>query len=143
VIALYGDHNGLWERDKEEVETFLTKETITDEQWFCDYVPVPLLLYNPQIKGESIEVYGGQVDFLPTIAGLMGSGPEEYKYAMGTNLLAGEDKDVLVPGGDYIKQTLRVNQDNITSELRPRELQTLDIADKIIRTNFFARTKSQ
>jgi len=150
VIALYGDHDGVREQDREEIATLLAKREITDEDWIRDYVPVPLLLYTPKMKGEIMEVYGGQVDFLPTIACLMGIEPPWYRYAMGTNLLAGENEEVIVPGGDYIKQTFRVSQDSIVvtqdsivSQDIPRELRTLDIADRIIRTNFIARTKSQ
>ncbi|HHT87447.1 MAG TPA: sulfatase-like hydrolase/transferase [Clostridiales bacterium] len=83
VIALYGDHHGLncgMEDIKESVSRFIGREYDYDEM-----LNVPLLIHIPNSDVcETIHTTGGQIDFLPTIANIMGLTPDN-------NLMLGQD----------------------------------------------------
>ncbi|TAH74914.1 MAG: hypothetical protein EWM47_01155 [Anaerolineaceae bacterium] len=71
VIAFYGDHHGLncgMEDVRESVSKFIGRIYDYDEM-----LNVPMLIHipNSNIK-ETIQTTGGQIDFLPTIANIMG-----------------------------------------------------------------------
>lgn len=71
VIALYGDHHGLncgMEDVQEKMSKFLGREYDYDEM-----LNVPLIIHVPGsgVK-ETISTTGGQIDFFPTIANIMG-----------------------------------------------------------------------
>ncbi len=71
AIILYGDHHGLDARNEEinaEVTEFLGKPYQEDEMY-----RVPMMIHIPQsnLKRE-IKTVGGQIDFYPTIANLIG-----------------------------------------------------------------------
>lgn len=71
VIALYGDHHGLncnMDDVNESVSAFIGRNYDFDEM-----LNVPLIIHVPHsgIK-ETIHTTGGQIDFLPTIANIMG-----------------------------------------------------------------------
>lgn len=71
VIALYGDHHGLncgMKDVNESVSNFIGRNYDYDEM-----LNVPLIIHvpNSDIK-ETVHTTGGQIDFLPTIANIMG-----------------------------------------------------------------------
>jgi lipoteichoic acid synthase len=71
VIALYGDHHGLnlnMDNNKEMMENYLGRTYDYDEM-----LRIPLMIHVPGsgVK-ETISTTGGQIDFLPTIANIMG-----------------------------------------------------------------------
>lgn len=84
VIALYGDHHGMLISDdefyasiQEEVPKYIGRAYDYDEM-----LNIPLIIHVPNsgIK-ESIETVGGEVDFLPTIANIMGiTIPQPYIF---------------------------------------------------------------
>ncbi|GAB6086190.1 LTA synthase family protein [Alkaliphilus crotonatoxidans] len=71
IIIIYGDHHGIKLHDEESsahIEEFLGKEYLEDEM-----LRVPLIIHVPNSGiQEEITRVGGQVDFLPTVANLMG-----------------------------------------------------------------------
>lgn len=71
VFALYGDHHGLncnMEDVKESVSNFIGREYDYDEM-----LNVPMLIHIPDSNvKETIHTTGGHIDFLPTIANIMG-----------------------------------------------------------------------
>lgn len=138
VIAIYGDHDGMFERDKPEIERVFANKPISEEEWTRVYVPVPLLIYNSGLKAKTADVYGGQVDFLPTISYLMGVNSDDYRFAMGNNLLTTKDGYAIIPSGDYITRAAHVSPDKVENDLSGTDLHTLHIANLIIRTNFFS-----
>ncbi|WP_041444629.1 LTA synthase family protein [Syntrophobotulus glycolicus] len=140
LVVIYGDHDGLFERDKPQLEELWAGKTISGEEWVREYMPVPLIIYQPDFEGKRPGGYGGQVDVLPTIAYLMGFEQEAAHYAMGKNLLTPAGGFAIIPRGDYIKQMARVTPDRIDYDWDPDSEvgQTLQVADLIIRTNFFA-----
>jgi phosphoglycerol transferase MdoB-like AlkP superfamily enzyme len=79
VIALYGDHHGLncgMEDVNESVSNYIGRTYDYDEM-----LNVPLIIHLPgtDIK-ETIHTTGGQIDFLPTIANIMGLDLENTLY---------------------------------------------------------------
>jgi phosphoglycerol transferase MdoB-like AlkP superfamily enzyme len=71
VIALYGDHHALnlnMDNNKEMMENYLARAYDYDEM-----LRVPLMIHVPGsgVK-QTISTTGGQIDFLPTIANIMG-----------------------------------------------------------------------
>ncbi len=76
VIALYGDHHGLncgMDDVNESVSNFIGRNYDYDEM-----LNIPLIIHVPDsgIK-ETISTTGGQIDFLPTIANIMGLSLED------------------------------------------------------------------
>lgn len=87
IIAFYGDHLGLPKSDEEifkSVSRFLGKEYDFDTM-----MNIPLIVTVPGADREmnqTVSISGGQLDFLPTIAYLMGFDSLDTVY-MGHNLL--------------------------------------------------------
>ncbi len=71
VIALYGDHHGLncgMEEITDQMNAFLGRNYDYDEM-----MNIPLIIHVPGSKiHETINTTGGQVDFMPTMANIMG-----------------------------------------------------------------------
>jgi lipoteichoic acid synthase len=85
VIALYGDHHGLncgMEDVNEQVSEFIGRAYDYDEM-----LNVPLIIHVPGsgIK-ETISTSGGQIDFLPTMANIMGLDLSNNNFILGQDL---------------------------------------------------------
>lgn len=89
IIAIYGDHYGLNCKDKEIYESM--KRYLNYEYNYKEMLNIPLLIHIPgsNIK-RTIETVGGQVDFLPTIANLLGV-KVNNKYILGQDLINATD----------------------------------------------------
>jgi len=139
LLVIYGDHDGLFERDKPELEKLWVQQAIDEEEWIREYVPVPLLIHQAGLKGKTFNVYGGQVDVLPTLATLLGIEAEKTKFAMGKDLLRTKNGFAILPKGDYIPQAAFITPSVLERELDSQRQRALEIADLIIRTNFFEK----
>ncbi|WOO39176.1 LTA synthase family protein [Anaerocolumna sp. AGMB13020] len=89
VIALYGDHHGLnlnMDNNKEMMENYLGRAYDYDEM-----LRIPLMIHVPGsgVK-ETISTTGGQIDFLPTIANIMGL-EFNQPYILGQDLSNAKD----------------------------------------------------
>ncbi len=88
VIALYGDHHGMncgMEDVKYRVDEFLGRTYDYDEM-----LKVPLIIHVPGSGAhETISTTGGQIDFLPTIANVMGV-DYDNTFVMGQDLTNAE-----------------------------------------------------
>ncbi len=133
IIVLYGDHNGIFERDKSLIEKWKGK-SISTEEWYREYATVPFMIYNPGIKGKEIDAYGGQVDVYPTIASIMGT---SYTSGLGKNLLGSPSGTVVIPSGGYVTKSLMIGKDRIKSGLSEKALRTLDFSESLIKGNYF------
>lgn len=84
VIALYGDHHGLncgMEDVQEDVTAFIGRHYDYDEM-----LNVPLIIHVPGSEvAETIHTSGGHIDFMPTIANIMGISYDET-FALGQDL---------------------------------------------------------
>jgi phosphoglycerol transferase MdoB-like AlkP superfamily enzyme len=91
VIALYGDHHGMncgMEDVYDDVSNFIGRSYDYDEM-----LNVPLIIHIPGsgVK-ETISTTGGQIDFLPTIANIMGLPMEESNiFILGQDLTNAEE----------------------------------------------------
>jgi len=110
VIAIYGDHFGLSISDPDNVKYM--SQFLGRTYRFSDAANIPLLIHIPG-AGEEVEttvsVAGGQTDFLPTIAYLMGFDELDTLY-MGRNLLARDQKGFVVQHR-YAKQGTFITND--------------------------------
>ena len=85
IIALYGDHHGLNYEMDDNAEIM---ETIIDRQYdYDEMLHIPLIIHIPNSNyKETIKTVGGQIDFLPTFANIMGL-EIEHPYIMGQDLI--------------------------------------------------------
>ncbi|MDW4528430.1 LTA synthase family protein [Rossellomorea marisflavi] len=132
IIVLYGDHNGIFERDKSLIEKWKGK-SISNEEWYREYATVPFMIYNPGIKGKEIDAYGGQVDVYPTIASIMGT---SYTSGLGENLLDSPSGTVVIPSGGYVTKSLMIGKDRIVEGLGAQEQEMLNTSELIIKGDF-------
>ena len=134
IIVLYGDHNGIFERDKGLLENYLLNNKISSEEWYRTYATVPLLIYNPSIDGTRNPTIGGQIDVFPTIASIMGVSPPN---ALGSNLLTQSSGTVIVPSGGYVDSPLYITRKKITKGLSPSQEHLIDISNLIIKGDYY------
>ncbi|MFD1017655.1 LTA synthase family protein [Thalassobacillus hwangdonensis] len=143
LVVLYGDHDGLFQKDKPEVEKYWTKSPIDDEEWIREFSPVPLIIYHPDLAGKTIPVTGGQVDVLPTLHYLMGMERDISNSAMGRNLLFIDEGFAIIPKGDYAPKPLLVSDQAIINPLPDHHSESLYLSDLMIRANYFKHLKKQ
>ena len=127
VVVLYGDHEGVTKFYKDEIDKNqeLGKEAINNDK------RVPLIIYSKDLEKRTIDTYGGQVDFLPTISYLLGIEEKEYMYtAMGRNLLNTNESFVVLTTREY-----RGNS-NIKGE-KKKKLKAIDISNTMIKNDYF------
>lgn len=73
LFVLYGDHLGLPIYSLDRDDKVLMKELYGREYTSADMINIPLIISAPSVTpGVQLEQIGGQVDILPTIAGLTG-----------------------------------------------------------------------
>ncbi|WP_027399392.1 sulfatase-like hydrolase/transferase [Anaerovorax odorimutans] len=91
VIAIYGDHLGLTLKD-DEIKESMTR--VLDKEYdFDTMMNIPLIITIPGLDNninQTISVAGGQLDFFPTMAYLMGFDSLDTIY-LGHNLLSVKD----------------------------------------------------
>jgi len=137
IVVLYGDHDGIHKKDMEEVEKWITGKEVSDSEWVETFMLVPLIIYNPSIEGKTIHTVGGQIDLMPTLADLLGIDESKYRNsAMGQNLLTATKGFAIIPSGDYAERAY-VTDDEIQTYLDSTQQQVLDLADLIIRSDYF------
>jgi phosphoglycerol transferase MdoB-like AlkP superfamily enzyme len=127
VVVLYGDHEGIHKYFPDSLKDI----NLPQDWWKDNHKQIPLIVYQPGLKGEEITTTGGEIDTLPTICYLMGIDGKEYTgSAMGRNLLNTDKSFAVLQGGEYVgdsRDTKQVEHDK----------EGLDIADMIIRSNYF------
>jgi len=157
LVVLYGDHVGLpiYSLDKREQD--LLAELIGHEYGYADMINVPLIflsegsLYPVRFDGR----LGGQVDILPTIAGLMDI-PLYGHIHFGQNLFANQDnlipqryylpsgtlitgRSLFIPGEAYEDGTLYPlsgvpgDESLVTKDAFERALRLLQLSDSYVR----------
>lgn len=127
VVMIYGDHTGVHKFYEEEMED----APLEGNWWKENDMKIPLIIYNPEIKGETITKAGGQVDFLPTISYLLGIERKEFENTSMGRVLVNTNRDY----------TILNNGEIIGTPSRKEELENLEntykIADYIIKGNYF------
>ncbi|MCM8711313.1 LTA synthase family protein [Clostridium sp. SYSU_GA19001] len=131
VIVVYGDHTGIHKYHEDEVAKIKPQE----DWWQGNNWRVPLIIYNKDLTGEEITTIGGQVDLLPTLAYLFGIDKTDYEYtAIGRNLLNTKKNFAVLTNGSYIGE-------KSSDEEEQQAIKGLEIADKIIKSNYYKNYK--
>lgn len=127
VVVLYGDHEGIHKYFPDS----LKKVNLEGDWWQDNHKQTPLIIYQPGLSSEEITTTGGEIDILPTICYMMGIDRKEFAgEAMGRNLLNTDRSFAVLQGGKYVGAT-------DDSKQVEHSIKGLEIADKIIRSNYF------
>jgi Phosphoglycerol transferase and related proteins, alkaline phosphatase superfamily len=127
VVVIYGDHEGIHKYFPDSLKDI----NLPGDWWKDNNKGTPFLIYAPGLKGEEIKTAGGEVDILPTICYIMGIDENDYiNTAMGRNLLNTGKNFAVLQGGKYVG-------DNSDSKQVEHDIKGPDIADMIIRSNYF------
>ena len=126
VIMLYGDHCGVHKFYEDDI-----KDAPLEGDWWKDNEKeIPFMIYNPSIKGETISKEGGQIDFLPTIAYLLGFNRDAFEStSMGRVLVNTNRNAIILNDGEIIG--------NPTPKEKAHLEKSFNIADMVIQGNYF------
>ncbi|MBI6091749.1 LTA synthase family protein [Clostridium perfringens] len=126
VIMLYGDHCGVHKFYEDDI-----KDSPLEGDWWKDNEKeIPFMIYNPSIKGETISKEGGQIDFLPTIAYLLGFNRDKFdSTAMGRVLVNTNRNAIILNDGEIVG--------NPTPKEKAHLEKSFNIADMVIQGNYF------
>lgn len=82
MIAIYGDHMGMPMYSMEEADLELMKQFTGREYSYTDMFNIPLIISVPGAleEGKQVDHVGGHVDFMPTLANLLGISLEDRIY---------------------------------------------------------------
>ncbi|MGV2643016.1 sulfatase-like hydrolase/transferase, partial [Clostridium perfringens] len=126
VIMIYGDHGGVHKFYEDKIKD----APLEGDWWKDDEKEIPFLIYNPSINGETISKEGGQIDFLPTIAYLLGFNRDTFdSTAMGRVLVNTNRNASILNNGEIVG--------NPTPEEKAHLEKSFNIADMIIQGNYF------
>ncbi|MGG7187588.1 LTA synthase family protein, partial [Clostridium butyricum] len=130
IVVFMGDHTGIHKYYNDDIA-----QLSNQEEWFQDNGGrrVPVIIYDPSqnVKAKTFETFGGQIDMMPTILYLLGIPSDEYdQTCIGRNLLNTEKSFAVINNGS-IK-----GEENLTEEEKAIVSKSLDISDKIIRSNY-------
>ncbi|WP_082235694.1 LTA synthase family protein [Halobacillus massiliensis] len=136
VVAIYGDHNGVFRESKQEVETW-KGTSISDDEWRTDYVPVPLIVSSRDLPNPLvIKDVMGQIDTAPTLLDWFGF-PEGAMAdsALGHNMNRYMNEDVFLLRGDYGEKIV-ITQDKEVTDYAPYHSEALNVSEQLIKSNF-------
>jgi phosphoglycerol transferase MdoB-like AlkP superfamily enzyme len=128
TVVIYGDHCGVNKFYRPE----LAKIQAKDRWWQDNNNRVPLIIYDKRLNRKEITTASGQIDIMPTICYLMGV--EESRFAgtaMGRNLLKTQKNFAVLADMKVVGKPL-------SEQEKQDAVKGLAIADKIIRSNYFA-----
>ncbi len=126
VVVIYGDHCGVHKYYQDELYDIRPSE----DWWLSKNKCVPLIIYSQNMKGQKLDLIGGQVDILPTVSYLMGIDESEYiTTAVGRNLLKTKKSFAVLSDETYVG-TGTENEKQIAKD-------GVNISDKIVRGNYF------
>lgn len=92
VIMIYGDHTSIHSSYEEEIQS----APIEGDWWKKKDNKIPLIIYNKGSNSKIIEASGGQIDFYPTIAYLMGVSREELPDSIQGRILLNTERDAVI-----------------------------------------------
>lgn len=98
VFVLYGDHSAIPKSEFPALAEFLGLPQ-NDFTW-VSLQKIPLIIHCEGLDaGKIIDITGGQVDILPTLANLLGL---DAPYAMGTDLLNASSNSAIFRNGSFV-----------------------------------------
>ncbi|BDR59545.1 glycerol phosphate lipoteichoic acid synthase [Xylocopilactobacillus apicola] len=101
LIAFYGDHYGISDNHKPAIRKLLGRKSFGE---FDDvqFQRVPLIIYSEGLPGKIDHTYGGEIDFLPTLLGLMGI-DNTKTLQFGQDLLSGKSNQIVAQrNGNFV-----------------------------------------
>lgn len=126
VFVIYGDHASLHRYAESRLS-----EVNTEETWWKDQKRrIPLIIYTPHQDPEVFDVYGGQIDILPTIAYMMGIDRSEFEDSTMGRVLVNTDRNCTIFNDKTIKGDVKDDEE------RSHVSASYDIAEKFIRGNY-------
>ncbi|OPJ61207.1 LTA synthase family protein [Clostridium oryzae] len=127
VVAIYGDHTSLHKYYGDEITKMRPYK-----KWWDNGYRIPLILYSKGMKPEQVKTIGGQIDIMPTLCYTFGIDSKEYENTtMGRNLLNTKKSFALLANGTIL------GADKLSKKDIEHIKQSFDVADKIIRTDYF------
>lgn len=109
VVVLYGDHQGLQQKNFSDEDLALMKSVLGHDYTIMNQLNIPLIIHasGSSLKGQ-VDVVGGQIDILPTVSNLIGLSLDNYIH-FGQDLL--NDQDNLFAIRYYLPHGSFFNQD--------------------------------
>ncbi len=133
VIAIYGDHFGI--NCKEETAYAPMSDFLGFEYDYDEMFNIPLIIHVPKMQtAETIHTTGGQLDFMPTMAYIMGIDYLDTLY-FGNNLFKADTgfvtSQVYMPKGSYIKDHIafEMSKDGVFENSRAWDIKTREAID--------------
>lgn len=104
VIAIYGDHFGL--QQKENDPKWVSEQLGVPYHETISRMNIPLIIAVPGVAGETIEQVGGQVDILPTLLNILGISSTEHDMMLFGNDLLNTENNIVgsryyLPSGSF------------------------------------------
>jgi phosphoglycerol transferase MdoB-like AlkP superfamily enzyme len=127
VVVIFGDHCGIHKYYQDELFSIQPQE----DWWLIKNRCVPFIIYQKQMAGEKLTVTGGQIDIMPTVAYMMGIDEKEFQNTAMGRILVKTKKDFAVLN-DYTYIGIEASKND-----KKIALKGIDIADKIISSNYF------
>ncbi|WP_034849404.1 LTA synthase family protein [Clostridium hydrogeniformans] len=127
VVVIEGDHTGVHKYYNDKIATLSNQE-----DWWKEVTwDIPLIIYDKNAtEGKQFDLIGGQVDIMPTLLYLMGVPREDFEDSTMGKVLVNSKKN-------YSVLTNRTVVGEFTEEEKEHAIQGLDLADKLIKSNYF------
>lgn len=133
VIAIYGDHFGI--NCKEQMAYDTMSEFLGFKYDYDEMFNIPLIIHVPESQmSETIHTTGGQLDFMPTIAYIMGFENLDTLY-FGKNLFKTDTgfvtSQVYMPKGSFVKDDIafEMSKDGVFENSRAWNIKTREPVD--------------
>lgn len=109
IVLFYGDHVGLTMSSLEKQDRTLLTELLGKQYAYDEMLNIPLIMHIPgQSEGLVLKQLGGQIDFMPTIANLLGVSLDEH-ITFGQDLLNHESnllgERYYLPTGSFVNDS--------------------------------------
>lgn len=98
VVVLFGDHTGVQPEDRDALFALTGTDPASPHAW-RSLQKVPLIIHAPGLAPQRIELAAGQLDILPTVAGLYGL---SFPLAFGQDLRTATSGFVVFGDGSFI-----------------------------------------
>jgi phosphoglycerol transferase MdoB-like AlkP superfamily enzyme len=128
VIMIYGDHCGVHKFNQEDIQN----APLEGDWWKDNHSKIPLIIYSKGMQQDLIANSGGQSDFLPTIAYLLGIDRSEFDNTSMGRVLVNTKRDATILNSGEIVGTDK--DENEINHLKD----TFNIADLVISRNYLS-----
>lgn len=126
VVAIYGDHTGVHKYYSDRVSSIYPSEA-----WWSDNdMRIPLIIYNGALTSQTLDVQGGQIDLMPTLAYLMGVDKGKYENVALGKVLVNTNKNYTILNDFSMRG-------NATAMEQKHSKDGISLADKMVQSNYF------